>query len=145
MDQITKTLMEFFEGTAQAFTDGQFERAAKSWEIPNTVHAGEHKLFLSSYKDLENILTVYRRNLAVEDYARTSVEVLQCIKDKSGVVQALVHWTNFNTKGAEINTLDASYFCRLGADFRWHIETIELVSHPSARFSDGMPFYRLGK
>ncbi|MEP1539220.1 MAG: hypothetical protein ABJQ34_04510 [Paracoccaceae bacterium] len=145
MDQITISLKAFFEETAVAFTEGRFEKAAKSWTFPNTIHAGDHKLFLPSYNVMETIMATYQRNLSVEDYAKTTVEVLQCIPASSSVVQALVQWVNLNSRGAIISKLDASYFCKQSDDFTWTIETIEFVAHPNARLADGIPFHRVRK
>ena len=144
MDHIKKGLKALFENKAEAFTRGRLDEAVRSLSIPSTIVAGDHKLFLSSYKAAVSTLSIYRNNLVVEDYAKTSVDVLQCTKYATGAVQAFVHWMNFNSKGAEINTFDACYLCSQKADQTWRIDSVEFVARPHERLANGIPFEQYG-
>lgn len=137
--QIDTSLGEVLFDQTQMFAKGDFEHLAPTLAVPATICVHDKRMVLASQDEIEAMFRVFRGNLAIEDYARTLVEVFHQETCADGRCWTLLRWTNLNARNGKINTMDACCFSRQNEQGAWRTELIEIVCDGSPHLSSGMP------
>ncbi|MBY4891514.1 hypothetical protein KUL25_01900 [Rhodobacteraceae bacterium N5(2021)] len=133
------TVKEFFQKNAADFAARDMEACADTLAIPSTIHVGDRQIHIGSRPLLLDMLTAYRRNLDVEAYSRTELEMHHVMTDRHDRWQAFLTWRHLNDQGAVISAVDATYIVRETSPGRLQCITAEIISPAKSRLLMGLP------
>ena len=135
------SLTAFFTEKAACFATGDLKAAARTLQLPATVHVGPQKMVLQSFAEVVAMLRAYRANLKVESYDTSVFTVLHRRMWSKTEFEILLRWTNKNDRGATISTLTANYTCVLQDNGTWIVRSVDILSAPKPRLAEGLPLH----
>ncbi len=124
---------------ARKLTAGEFLAAAQDCIFPSVLRVGSYELKLSSVESTAEHTRTYFRNLAVECYRRTEVEISHLSIMSKTKAYALATWKHVNDRGSVIDEVETGYFFELCDDGAWRFGLGEIAKEPTQRYAAGLP------